>query len=257
MSIYSFVTQDQLDELDDEPRTRFMQLAHLAISSLDTKTDGLDPSDEYQYRMLNELRFSCMNVLLASASRLRIEPFASWERPAFRNYGEPDWLEFKYDLDHYVTQIVLDNTAIKGDNSVAMLPRTRDEIRTYVHGLRDCIQKATMDDSKREALLKKLDGLEKELEKRRVSMIAVATIVYHLWAVPGSMWASYDIANKLLSNVMHSVAEAKADDDERRSLSAPEPVKALTAPIKVSEPQGFQTRRTMNFDHDLDDQVPF
>lgn len=253
MSIYSFVSQDELDGLDGEPRTRFMQISHIALQSLDKMNAGLDNQNEFEWRVINEHRITCMNVLLATASRLGIEPFASWERPHFKSYGEPDWLEFKYDLDHYITQIVLDNTAIKSDNSVVMLPRTKDEIRGYIHGLRECIEKATMDDGKREALLKKLDALEKELEKRRVSMIAVATIAYHLWAVPGSMWASYEIANKLITNVMQKVAEAKADDDERKALMAPEPVKALTAPIKAVEQSGF--RSTPNFD--LDEEVPF
>lgn len=255
MSIYSFVSQDQLDELDDEPRTRFMQLAHLAITSLDEKTDGLDPNDDVGWRILNELRFSCMNVLLASAANLKIEPFCTWGRPSFRDYGDSDWLEFKYDLDHYVTQIVLNNTAIKGDNSVAILPRTKGEIRGYINGLRECIEKATMDDGKREALLQKLDALERELEKRRVSMITVATIAYHLWAVPGSMWASYEIANKLITNVMQKVAEAKADDDERKALMAPEPVKALVAPIKAVEQKGFQNPAGFHFD--AEDEPPF
>ena len=89
-----------------------------------------------------------------------------------------------------------------------------------------------MDRKKREALLQRLDALEAELEKRRVSMVTIARIAYHLWAVPGSMWASYDVANKLLSSMMHNVAEAKEEEDAQKQLPAAEPPKALSPPRK-------------------------
>ena len=104
---------------------------------------------------------------------------------------------------------------------------------------------------KREALLKRLDALESELEKRRVSMMTIARIAYHIWAIPGSAWASYEVANKLLNNVMQTVAEAKELEDQQRKLPHREPMKALSPPRVEQQPE------KSGFANDLDDDIPF
>jgi len=251
MSIFNFIEQSDLDELDEDSRTAFMQLANMALRSLRDQVDNLDLNDQQDWNEDQNLRFSCMNVLLAAAKKLDVEPFSLWDKPARADFGETEWRDFQSDIEAFITQVVLDNSAINRSNSVSMLPRTKDEIRGYINGLRECIEKANMDRSKREALLKKLDALQQELEKRRISMIAVAKIVYHLWAVPGSMWASYDIANKLLSNVMHSIAEAKADENELKRLAAPEPTKAIAPPQTSSARPSSRSAKSMQTDGEL------
>lgn len=254
MSILNFVRQEDLDELDEDPRNAFMQLVNHAQRSLNERTKGLDEQDQYQWRDIEDERHSFMNVILASAKRFEIEPFATMAVPRQNDFRSEDWRQFKSDLDHYITQLVLDNSTRSRADTVAILPKSKDAIRTYVRALRDCIENASMEDKKREALLKKLDALEVELEKRRTSMLSVARIAYHLWAVPGSMWASYEVANKLIANVMHTVAEAKDEEERNKPLPAPEPMKALSPPrsLEVASKQfggGFRD--------DLDDDVPF
>ena len=198
------------------------------------------------------LHLSFMNVVLASAKRFEVEPFVSMEVPNRKQFDMRDYEQFKFDLDHYVTQLVLDNSLRSKADTVAILPKTKDTIRGYINGLRECIEKGNMDRKKREALLQRLDALEAELEKRRVSMVTIARIAYHLWAVPGSMWASYDVANKLLSSMMHNVAEAKEEEDAQKQLPAAEPPKALSPPRK---PQANLFGGS-SFG-DIDDEVPF
>lgn len=43
------------------------------------------------------------------------------------------------------------------------------------------------EDAKREALLKKLDAFESELEKRRLNMATVAKFAYFILGVPSTM----------------------------------------------------------------------
>jgi hypothetical protein len=52
-----------------------------------------------------------------------------------------------------------------------------------------------MAEPKREALLKKLDQFEAELEKRRLNILAVARVAFELLAIPGAVWASAEVAN--------------------------------------------------------------
>ena len=109
-----------------------------------------------------------------------------------------------------------------------------------------------MTDAKREALFKKLDAFEAELEKRRLSMIAVARLTYLILSVPGTMWASVDITHKLTTRIMQVVAEAKAAEDETKQLPTLSAPKALSPPRKETPAPAKD-----GYSDDLDDDVPF
>lgn len=254
MSIYEFVSQDELDDLDEDPRVAFMQFVNAAQRSLATKVEALDPENQYEWRKIEELRYSFMNVVVAAATRFEIEPFHSMDVPPYTNFGETDHWQFKSDLDHYVTQLVLDNRLRSRQDTVEVLPNTKDRLRTYISGLRQCIELGNMTGAKREALFKKLDAFEAELEKRRLNMVTVAKFAYFILSVPGTMWASVDITHKLTTNIMQTVADAKVAEDETRQLPTTAPLKALSAPRK---PAPVPTKSLSDFVSDLDDHVPF
>ncbi|MEG3087818.1 hypothetical protein [Sphingomonas sp. PB4P5] len=251
MSILEFVNQDELDDLDEDHRVAFMQLVNAAQRSLSTKVSALDPDNQYEWQKAEELRYSFMNVVVAAAKRFEIEPFHSMDVPHYQNFRDGDHRQFKADLDHYVTQLILDNSLRAKRDSVEVLPRTKDQLRTYLSGLKQCIEKGNMTAAKREALLKKLDAFEAELEKRRLNMLAVARLSYLILSIPGTVWASVDITHKLTTNIMQTVAEAKAAEDETKQLHSNAQPKALSAPRKEAPP------RRANFGDELDDDVPF
>ena len=87
-----------------------------------------------------------------------------------------------------------------------------------------------MTEAKRQGLLNKLDAFERELEKRRVGILAVTLLTFEILAIPGGTWASAEVAQKLVTNVMQVIAEAKAKEDETRQLPARDLPKALTPP---------------------------
>lgn len=249
MSILSFVTQDQLDDLDEDPRTAFMELVNHAQRSLDQTVKKLDPDEQREWNQIEDLRYSFMNVVIAAAKRYEIEPFVSMDVPQYSNYGHSEWRQFKADVDHYLTQLMLDNSIKSKKNSVAILPTSRDRIRSQLGALRNCVEKSHMTEKKQQALLYKLDAFEKELEKRRVSLMAVTLLAFEVISVPGTMWATGEVANKLMTTVMQVVAEDKAKEDEIRQLPATQTPKALSPPRVEKQP----TRKAP----DLGDEIPF
>lgn len=247
MSILNFVTQDQLDNLDDDPRLAFMELVNIAQRSLSAQLGHLHPDDQNEWREIEDIRHSFMNVIVASSKRFEIEPFASMEVP--RIDDDLNFKQFKSDLDHYVTQLVLDNSVQTRRDSVLILPKSKDRIRSYIHGLRECIEKSNMGDKKRIALLDRLDELEKELEKRRTNYLLVAKLAFDIVAIPGAMWGSYDMAQKLIANISQSVEESREAEQANKPLAVAKPVPALSAPRKPVPERSFAD--------DLDDDVPF
>lgn len=248
MSILDFLTQDELDDLDEDPRVGFMQLVNIAQRKLSDKVGRLDADTESDWRQIEEIRYSFMNVVLAAAKRFEIEPFVSMEVPKQNVFGNHDHIQFKSDLDHYVTQLILDNSIRSKRDTVEVLPKTKDQLRTYISGLRQCVENGNMTDAKRDALLKKLDAFEAELEKRRLNMLTVARFAYFVLSVPGTLWASADITHKLTTSIMQTVAEAKVIEDKNKQLPATSAPKALSAP---------RAKPAKLFGDDLDDDIPF
>lgn len=260
MAILDFITQDQLDDLDDDPRVAFMGLVQHAQRNLAEQLGRLDPQNEAEYEARDELRHRFMNVVIASAKRYEIEPFISMQVPRYTDFRRNfDFREFQADLDHYVTQLVLDNSMRSRRDSIAILQKSKDSIRSYVVALRQCIEQANMTEPKREALLKRLDQFETELEKRRVNVLAVAHVALELFAVPGAAWASVEVANKLISNIMQTVAEARIAEQESRQLSAVATPKALLPPRDEKSSSGFgrQAPLERSRSNAIDDDIPF
>jgi hypothetical protein len=254
MSIFNFVTQDELDNLDEDPRMAFLGLVNHAQRSLSKQLASLNTEEERDWKTAQNLEQSFMNVIVASGKRFEIEPFLSTEVPQYADYRTSDYQQFKYDLDHYVTQLVLDNSLRSKKTSVAMLPDTKDKIRSYVHGLRDCIEKSNLNDQKKNALLGRLDQFNKELEKRRLNIMEVTMLSFAILQIPGGVWASTEIMQKLLVNINQVVADAKATEDKTQ-LVEHAPPKALSPPRTPAKPQKGPSWEAPS--SDLDDEIPF
>ncbi|HYI63927.1 MAG TPA: hypothetical protein VEW71_03475 [Allosphingosinicella sp.] len=253
MNVFDFITQDELDDLPhDDANLAFTAFVRHAQRRLSEHTSGIDGSDQEGWQEIQDARAALMNVVIAAAKRYAIEPFASMEVPRMKEFSFEDHQQFKADLDHYMTQLVLDNAIREQGNSVPLSPKAKDNIRKYVHGLRTCLGNAELTDAKRSKLMAKLAEFEAELDKRRLSFLAVTRITLEILALPGGVWATGDMVQKLVTNVLQIVAEAKAADDEARQLPP------ATAPVALSPPRApTASQRAPAFDADLDDDVPF
>ncbi len=259
MTILNFVTQEQLDGLDDDPKVAFMELCNFAQRSFTDQTRDLDLENNNDWEVREDLRRTFMNVIVASAKRFGVEPFASSTIPRRDSWNSDIYLQFKEDLDHYVTQIVIDNSFANRKESVAILPKTRDQISGYITALRDCIEQATISEVRKSRLLKRLDDLEKELIKSRTNMLVVARVVFEVLSIPGNMWASYDITHRLTSQIVQTVAEAKTAEQESKPLAPVAPMKELSPP-RNDKPEGgsFGVRPSFGGKSPMeDDDIPF
>lgn len=252
MTILNFVTQDELDNLDEDPRMAFLALVNHAQRSLSQQTAKFDPENEYQWRQKQELEQRFMNVIVAAGKRFEIEPFTSMEIPRHNNFRDSDYKQFESDLDHFVTQLILDNSMRSKKMSVEILPESKDKLRRYVHGLRTCVENSNMNDKKRKNLLNKLDEFEKELEKRRMNFLSVTLLSFEILAIPGGTWASAEVAYKLVTHITQTVAEAKQLEDQTRRIGPTPAPKALSPPRPADKPRSQPQAAA-----DLDDEIPF
>jgi hypothetical protein len=250
MNIFDFITQDEIDDLpDDDPQAAFVTFVRIAQGRLGTRTAKLDTRDEGEWRQLEEARLGFVNVVIAAAKKYEIEPFASQSVPRIKDFNDEVHRQFKTDLDHYLTQLLLDNSSRAKRDSVLITPELKSSIRTYVFHLRKLIENADdLDASKRQVLLRRLSDFEAELDKKRLNLLAVTVLAITFLGAPGALWSSADAANRLLTNIWRVVGEAKIADDAARRLPSSEAPMAITGPR--SDDAGTPTK-------EMDDEIPF
>ncbi|MEA2824853.1 MAG: hypothetical protein QOF03_1335 [Alphaproteobacteria bacterium] len=255
MNIFEFITQDEIDELPEDPNWAFVNFVRHAQRRLTEYSQAISSNDEEGWRAIQDAQYSFKNVVVAAAKQYGIEPFMSTSVPHLNRVGADDYRQFIADLDHYMTQLVLDHSIRGKRESVFIATPVKDKIRVYVYELKKCIDAADITDAKRAALLDKLADFERELDKRRLSLWAVMTITFTILSVPGGVWSSVDIVSKLTSNILQTVGEAKATDDETRQLIPTQEPKALMPPRKPEEEVVDKKRSFQR--GDLDDEIPF
>lgn len=249
MNIFDFVTQEELDDLPDDPNMAFTAFVRHAQRRLAEQTAKLSGDDRDSWEELQEARHGFMNVVVAASKRYQIEPFASLEMPRVGQFNADVHRQFKADLDHYMTQLLIDNSVRGKRETVFIDPKAKDRIRGHLHGLKTCVDNSNLPDSKKSILLKKLAEFEAELEKKRLNLLAVTMVTLDLLTLPGSIWASVEMVHKLTTNVLQVVGEAKAIEDETRRLAPIAPPVALSAPRKEAPSTAASS--------DLDDEIPF
>lgn len=262
MNTFDLITQEELDEAPDDPEQAFMQLTRSAQVRFAERTRDLDDSTEWGGRELEEARHGFMNVVVGLAKSYRIEPFVSMDVPRYENFDYRVHRQFRADLDHYMTQLMVNNSLKSKRDSVFIAPDLKEKIRKYVNGLKQAIDRSGLSDAKKASLLAKLAEFEAELEKRRLTLLAVTRLAVAVAMVPGGVWGSVEAGkavNRLVSNVFQTVGEAKVvDDEEQRQLQPASAPLVLLPPRKddgvhsTGQSDGGYGKRD-----DLDDEIPF
>lgn len=249
MHVFDLISQEEIDDLPEDNNFAFMEFVRHCRRRLDDRATQLNGNDEGDWHIIQDDRQGFMNIVLAAAKRFDIEPFASRPAPYRKNFDVDDYLNFLSDLDHYTTQLVLDRSIRSRAESTALPTVSKDRIRSHLHHLRDAINSSGLNDAQKAALHRKVDEFDAELEKRRINLLAVARLSFEILAIPGAVWASYDVTTKLLTNIMQTVAEAKVVEDDQRKLPLDPKPFALMPP----RPPGPKT----GYSRDLDDEIPF
>jgi len=257
MNFFDLITREELDDAPDDPQLAFTQLVGHAEKRLADYTNKFD-DDRDSWQAIEEARHGFMNVVIALAKAYKIEPFASLEVPRHEKFDIDVHRQFKSDLDHYMTQLLVNNSIERKRDSVQLAPKVKDKIRSYVHGLKTAIDNGDFTDSKRARLHKILSEFEAELDKRRLSFLAVTKLAIVILSVPGGLWGSYEAVTKLTNNVLQAIGEAKTVEDESRLLPDAKPPARLLPPRKDDNSLVPKAKKgPKRFPADLDDEIPF
>jgi len=245
MEFFDFINQDEMSELPEDSRAAFVAFVRIAGPRLRDRLRDLGSRDESNYQDIDDARYGFQNVILGAARKYGIEPFASMQMPTMRDHDDQNFRQFRHDLTHYITQIMLATADVDRSGSVPLLESTRQTLKTYIFHLRDAIARTNLPDWKKDDLTKKLDELEKELDRRRVRFAVVVGVIMTVLAAPGELVGSYDAVVRITNCIMRELGQAKTADDQQRKVSFDEPI-GLLAPRQQKTKQD-----------EMDDEIPF
>jgi hypothetical protein len=255
MSIWAFLTQAEIDDAPDGEEG-FAQLVRVAQERLDQRLSQFDREDNSGWNRVAESEMMFSRTVLNLGKGYGIEPFASMQIPR-EGYNTNEYTEFRHELDDAVAHLVLTN-AINLRRDTMIVPNgVKEAIRTHLHHIREHLEKADISDAKRAALKRKLDEFDAALEKNRFNYLAAGRVAMEILSLTANVLSVAESAtvHKLLTNMMQTVAEAKAEDDEKRNLPSSDPPPVML-PAKREEPKVVNGPRE-DFSADLDDEIPF
>lgn len=255
MSIWAFLTQSEIDDAPDGEEG-FAQLVRIAQERLDQRLSQYDREDNSGWDRVAESEMLFSRTVLNLGKSYGIEPFASMRIPR-AGYNTSEYTEFRHELDDAVAHLVLTN-AIKLRRDTMIVPNAvKEAIRTHLHHIRKHLEKADISDAKRAALKRKLDEFDAALEKNRFNYLSAGRVAMEILSLTANVLSLTESATvqKLLTNMMQTVAEAKAEDDDRRNLPSSDPPPVML-PAKREEPKVVNGPRE-DFSANLDDEIPF
>lgn len=254
MSIWAFLTQSEIDDAPDGEEG-FAQLARISQERLDQRLSRLNRDDNSGWNRVAESEMLFSRTVLNLGKSYGIEPFVSMQIPR-EGYNTNEYTEFRHELDDAVAHLVLTN-AIKLRRDTMIVPSgIKEAIRTHLHHIREHLEKADVSDDKRATLKRKLDEFDAALEKNRFNYLAAGHVAMEILSLTANVLSVTESAtvHKLLTNMMQTVAEAKAEDDQKRNLPPSNPPPVMLPP-KREEPRVANGPRE-HVPVDLDDEIP-
>jgi hypothetical protein len=245
MSEYDLIPENTYDSLPQDDHEKFVILVREAQANLARLLDQ-QASNEFA----DEIRSQFVSTIIGIAETLGVMglPDISDDISNYKKYQM-----FQVYLAGVVAKVRLQSQLVSRPFSVQLGRVTRAKIQQEIDQLRHSIGDSVLPETKRKALLDKLDELEIELSLQRVSFARTMAIAASIMTIVGggtATLANFPKAAETIVGIIRLIGEDKANEEAERLRLMPPP-KALPdyTKSKASRPSAF--------DSDLDDDVPF
>lgn len=245
MSEYDLIPEEAYENLPEEANDRFAVLVRIAQTNLARLLDQSNSND-----FSTEIRSQFISIISGIAEALGIEGLPE-VRGSLADYDQ--YQTFQIYLAGVVAKVRLQGNLVSKPFSVGLGRVTKARIQQQIDQLRLYISNSDVPESKKTVLIEKLEELETELAKTRLSFARTMAIAASIMTVIGSgttALANASEAKDTVLSIIHLIGEDKEkEEEERRRLSPP--------PKALPDHSAARARTQPTFDSDLDDDVPF
>lgn len=188
-----------------------------------------------------------MNNVIALADHFTIEEIANWERAV---PGRHDWLEYRRfvaDVDACTMAIRLVSVRRARMHSVSLDADAKTKLRQMLDHIRATVDQLDISVAKKEALLRRINALQEEVDRVRTRYEAFAALLIEACDDAGEGARRLEPIVRLIERVGHAIGIAKRAEDAQAKLPTPAQQKKIAPP--KNKKSGFEKM--------LDDEIPF
>jgi hypothetical protein len=237
---------DKYADLHEDDGVAFSQLVDRYQQELKDDLSHVDQNEDGSH-----FNLEYMGKVLSAASALNITEFDNWELPN-RNRVYEVYDEFSYQVQRYVMTVQIRQTRAQKVYSVSLSGPDKDRIHSLVNEIIGVIQKADLEERKRNSLFAKLNLFIADVDRTRTRFDNAMLFMLEGAALVQEYGKALNPLNELMKRINDVMGKAKSAEPEHAQLPPPEVPKKLEPPQKKLEaPKGG------NFSRYLDDDIPF
>jgi len=230
------------ENLSGHPEEAFLQLEEIFKVRAEKALANCDDDSWPAEALLNYV-----SGVLAAKTALGLEILEGWRLPSPGDFDINTYHSFCSDVTYCKTLMQVRLSVRRNDYSVCLEPAKKIELHFHLEQVRAVFLEMDVPDRKREALLSRLEALEREIDRDRTRFDIVASLLIDSAGALGEAATKLEPLTKAIAKIFWG-----AKEDERARLPAPEERKRIEAPTR-DPPK----KKEPNFGRDLDDEVPF
>lgn len=195
---------------------------------------------------LRPLGIELMNNVLSAARALGVSDFNSWSLPSLDGAYE-EINSFKLFTKSYVIKAQVKRARIAKVFSVNLDMPTKERIHSLITAIRGVLEKAEIEERKRNSLYAKLNIFEADVDRSRTRFDNAMAFIVDAADVAKKVGDSLNPLSELIKRINELIGHAKDLEGELK----------LPAPIERKQIEGPKKRVEPTFSRDLDDDIPF
>ena len=243
---FNFITENEIAWLPVDPVLAFLRFEQICRERMNDRFEHMN-RDDYDGGIKQEY----MAIISAAAEAYGINISDDLSGDVDQRFEQ-----FYGQVTRETMRLRLSHKAAATSQTVEVPQNDRIRLKRQIGKLREAIEAADIPDRRKKAAIRKLDHLESELERPRVSFAVVAAAVAAASVSLNQVEHSIIDAPKTIDAIMQLFGKAKSEEEDAHpDLCLPPPPLQLPSPLDEQDQSSARTQ--LAFDVDLDDDVPF
>jgi hypothetical protein len=253
------LVEDEFTNRPDDDELAFLHYEKLFRTPLENELRQLQEENRDGYwNSYNHFMQTYINNVLATIAALDLQILEYWINNPAAAHEEKNFKQIKYDIDATITQIKVRHAQITKKASVRLEGGTRAKIRELINKIKLTIEAIEIPLSRKEALMSRLNAFAAEVDKDRTKFEAFGALMIEAAGVARKVERKLRPIRKWIDSIANVMHEARAAEDARPRLSAPD--KRIEAPAKqIAPPSGelWVPPKPPKAAELVDDDIPF
>ncbi len=222
-------TDDFYESLNDDNEIAFVQVVEKLEEELLDQLRGLEQNTDDRFYHLEY-----MNKVVGAAVALNIDEIRRFELPSLQNVFD-SYSDFSREVKRYVMAVRLCKIRTGKIYSVELDGASKERIHNLLKKVRIVIERADLDEKKRNSLFDKLNAFEADVDRRRTTFQNAMLAAMDVAHVVKTYGEALNPLNEMFKRISEILGAAKDKEPEQQQLPPPKRQEKLEPPPKQIE----------------------